>query len=200
MAIIIITLVSLSLLGSISAAPLNARQFSSGAITMTSKSNFTLLDSRPINAAHGRFWIGTPTSAHCTIPAPDCSSFSNTTTIQPNVGGSGAAEMLVASDNTQPIWVAQDGELKFAEPSQGDNYPKGAFTVPFITETVDDAEQFRFLGGNSDGFVACPAKHAGALPYQVFALVDSMGAVGAACQSIDIVATGVNMPGAYAYN
>ncbi|MCJ1332131.1 hypothetical protein MMC10_008823 [Thelotrema lepadinum] len=171
-------------------APLNAR--SSGPVTLTAVAASKTLNKVPITASHGSFYIGVP-NAPCTLPAPQCSQYANTTAVSFNSLSSTAGMFSTVESH---VYVAPNGVLSFTAPGKENTFPDGALKGPFDTEEG----KMLFTGGDSPGFVACPVGSDGGLPYVVMALVDSMGASCAAGEKITIATTQTTTLGAYAYN
>ena len=93
----------------------------------------------------------------------------------------------------QSVYIPGNGVLSFTEPGQ--NPPEDALRAPFDNENG----KLTFTGGNSPGWVACPTGESNQLPYQVMALVSSMGANCASGSSIEIATTAASEKGAYEY-
>ncbi|KAI9675988.1 MAG: hypothetical protein M1822_008374 [Bathelium mastoideum] len=182
-------LVALSLSSSAAVLP---RQTGGGTRTLFTAADFDFINNQPIAASGGAFYIGVPTNAPCTLPAPQCEQYSNQTAILIDSLSSSAG---MYSSVPSRVYVAENGVFSFTEPGQVNTIPDGAYTSPFDGE----GGVLHFGGGNFGGWIACPLFTPGQLPYQVLGRVSSMGAVCADAIDIAITTQEADSIGAYEY-
>ncbi|KAI4152749.1 MAG: hypothetical protein LQ340_002731 [Diploschistes diacapsis] len=173
-------------------APLSSRQAGGGTRALFAASNASFINGQPLAASGGAFYIGVPTDAPCTLPAPQCAQYSNTTAV---LIDSLSSSVGMYSTVPSRVYVAQNGVFSFTEPGQVNDVPEGAYEGPFDGQ----GGVLHFGGGNSGGWIACPLFTPGQLPYQVLNRVSSMGAVCADAIDLAITTTNVDSVAAYEY-
>ena len=168
------------------------RQAGGGTRTLFAAADFDFINGQPLAASGGAFYIGVPTNAPCTLPAPQCEQFTNTTAV---LIDSLSSSVGMYSAVPQRVYVANNGVFSFTEPGQINEIPDDAYTSPFDGE----GGVLHFGGGNFAGWIACPLFTPGQLPYQVLGRVSSMGAICADAIDMAITTENADSLGAYEY-
>lgn len=166
------------------------RQAGGGTRTLFAAADFDFINGQPLAASGGAFYIGVPTNAPCTLPAPQCEQYSNTTAV---LIDSLSSSVGMYSTVPSRVYVAQNGVFSFTEPGQENDVPEGSYQTPFDGQ----GGVLHFGGGNFAGWIACPLDVPGQLPYQVLGRVSSMGAICA--DAIDMAITTENADSVAAY-
>lgn len=184
-------------------ATLAPRQTSFISVTLRASSSAGFLDGASIVAAGTNspvFWAGAESRTFCSLPAPECAQYPNTTivTVTQN-NGVGTAKLASTVGGGQTVYVPTTGALSYLEPFDETGVPQDSYTSNFVVQEVGGVDLFEFTGGDSTGWVACPIEGVQQLPYEVFARVSSMGPLNANCVDLVIKAQGAVAPGAYGY-
>lgn len=173
-------------------AALIPRQAGGGTRSLFAAADFDFINGQPLAASGGAFYIGVPTNAPCTLPAPQCEQYSNTTAV---LIDSLSSEVGMYSTVPSRVYVAENGVFSYTEPGQVNNVPESAYQSPFDGQ----GGVLHFGGGNFAGWIACPLFTPGQLPYQVLGRVSSMGAICADAIDMAITTKDVDSVAAYEY-